>query len=109
MKLKDLHQALVTYTTDIFSTAWAGNGKVVGCSRGDSRLAFSTDSSEFGEGWTALHYACYQGHMEVVGRLLAGVGGGPKQSSLVNIATILASPHFSTLHKDNTLTSSNFS
>ena len=43
------------------------------------------DTSEFGEEWSALHYACYQGHMEVAAILLASVAGGPKQSALVNI------------------------
>ena len=68
MKLKKLaSKALVTYTTDIFTAAWTGNTEVVGLFiEADSRLAFSTDSSEFGEGWTALHYASYQGHLDIV-------------------------------------------
>ncbi len=91
MKLQKLAStALKTYSTDIFTAAWSGNSEVVGLFiEADSRLAFSTDSSEFGEGWSALHYACYQGHTDTAVKLLASVGGGPKQSSLVNIANDL--------------------
>ena len=80
----------MTYTTDIFSAAWAGNSEVVGLFlEADSRLAFSTDSSEFGEAGLHCITLVIRATWTVVGRLLASVGGGPKQSSLVNITNDL--------------------
>ena len=91
MKLRNLaSKALVTYQTDIFTAAWEGQDDTVGLFvEADSRLVFSKDTSEFGDEWTALHYACYRGHMEVVAKLLGSVAGGPKQSALVNVTNRL--------------------
>ena len=62
-----------------------------GCCRyvcgADGRLVFSKDTSEF-EGMSGLPYTmlAIKRHRDIVESLLASVAGGPKQSTLVNIA-----------------------
>jgi hypothetical protein len=72
MKLRKLaSKALATFYTDIFTAAWNGDAALVSqFLQGDARLALATDVSEFGDGWTALHYAAYQGHVDIVEKLL---------------------------------------
>lgn len=36
----------------------------------ERRLVNATDESDYGCGWTALHYACYQGNKEIVNKLI---------------------------------------
>lgn len=65
-------KAAQVFSTDIFAAAWSGDADLVKAFLlGESRLAQAADTTEHGEGWTALHYACYQGHVEVVLALLA--------------------------------------
>jgi len=64
-------RAAQVFSTDIFAAAWNGDLDLVKAFLlGESRLANASDSTEYGEGWTALHYACYQGHVAVVQALL---------------------------------------
>jgi len=72
LKLRKLaSKAMATFYTDIFTAAWNGNIDLVSTFLdGDRRQALAQDVSEFGDGWTALHYAAYQGHLEIVKKLL---------------------------------------
>lgn len=65
-------KAAQVFSTDIFAAAWSGDAELVKAFLvGEPRLAQASDTTEHGEGWTALHYACYQGHSAVVQALLA--------------------------------------
>lgn len=74
LKMRKLAQkASQVFSTDIFVASWNGEIELVKAFLiGEPRLALAADTSEYGEGWTALHYACYQGHVQVVEALLAG-------------------------------------
>jgi Ca2+-binding EF-hand superfamily protein len=64
-------KAAQVFSTDIFAAAWAGDLDLVKAFlTGEPRLAQAADASEHGEGWTALHYAAYRGHAEMVDALL---------------------------------------
>lgn len=66
-------KAAQVFSTDIFVACWNGDIELVKAFLvGEPRLALAADSSEHGEGWTALHYACYQGHALIVETLLEG-------------------------------------
>lgn len=72
LKMRKLaRRAAQVFSTDIFAAAWNGDLDLVKAFLlGESRLSNASDSTEYGEGWTALHYACYQGHVAVVQALL---------------------------------------
>jgi Ca2+-binding EF-hand superfamily protein len=64
-------KAAQVFSTDIFAAVWAGDLDLTKAFLvGEPRLAQASDSSEYGEGWTALHYAAYQGHELLVQLLL---------------------------------------
>jgi Ca2+-binding EF-hand superfamily protein len=71
-KMKKLaSKASQLYHSDLFSAVWKGDEELVKqFLENERRLVQSTDESEYGEGWTALHYACYQGHENLVSLLL---------------------------------------
>ena len=72
LKMRKLaSKAAQVFATDIFTAAWNGDVDLVkSFLDGERRLAQAADSSEYGEGWGALHYACYEGHSNVVSLLL---------------------------------------
>ena len=72
LKMRKLAQkASQVFSTDIFTAAWNGDLDLTNAFlQGEPRLAHACDSSEYGQGWSALHYACYQGHEELVRALL---------------------------------------
>jgi hypothetical protein len=60
--------------TDVFAGAWKGSlSEVREFVRVDRELASAADESVFGEKNTALHYAAYQGHVDVI-EFLVGAG-----------------------------------
>jgi hypothetical protein len=60
--------------TDVFAGAWKGSlFEVREFVRVDRELASAVDESAFGDKNTALHYAAYQGHVEVI-EFLVGAG-----------------------------------
>lgn len=62
---------LLTRHADIFSASWKGDAAAVKVwLAADSALARATDDSEWGEGYCALHYAAYEGHVNVCEVLL---------------------------------------
>jgi Ca2+-binding EF-hand superfamily protein len=64
-------KAAQVFSTDIFTAAWNGDADLVRAFLdGESRLSNASDTTEYGDGWTALHYACFQGHEDVVRLLL---------------------------------------
>ena len=64
-------KAAQIFNSDIFIAAWEGDLELLNAFlMSESRLAQAADSSEYGEGWTALHYAAYQGHQDAVSALL---------------------------------------
>jgi calmodulin len=73
MKLKKLaRKAAQTFFTDIFTAVWKNDVDMVTTFvESDPRVAVAVDTNDYGDGWTPLHYACYQGHGEIVDILLA--------------------------------------
>ena len=73
MKLKKLaRKAAQTFFTDIFTAVWKNDLDMVKTFvEADPRVATATDTNEYGDGWTPLHYACYQGLGDIVDALLA--------------------------------------
>mmetsp|Transcript_2686 Transcript_2686/g.4038 ORF Transcript_2686/g.4038 Transcript_2686/m.4038 type:complete len:455 (+) Transcript_2686:56-1420(+) len=71
-KLKRLaNKAAQMFHTDIHTAAWKGDRNLVAMFLdSESRLLNSPDTSEYGNGWTPLHYACYRGHKGIVEELL---------------------------------------
>ena len=63
LKLKKLaRKAAQLFFTDIFTAVWKNDLSLVKTFlEADSRMANATDTSEYGDGWMPLHYACYQG------------------------------------------------
>ena len=74
LKMKKLaSKAAQIFYTDIFTAAWKGDEELTkSLLVGVQSLALATDSSDFGDGLTALHYACYQGHTNIAEILLDG-------------------------------------
>jgi hypothetical protein len=72
MKLKKLaRKAAQLFFTDIFTAVWKNDvGLVKTFLESDPRMASACDTSECGDGWMPLHYACYQGFGEIVEALL---------------------------------------
>jgi ankyrin repeat protein len=59
------------FHTDIFSAAWNGDLDLVkSFIKGDRRFSDAVDGTEYGNGWRPLHYACYQGNLQIVQELL---------------------------------------
>jgi Ca2+-binding EF-hand superfamily protein len=72
LKLKKLaKKASRIFSTDIHTAAWQGDAKLVSAFlKSDARLSNASDSSEYGDNWTVLHYAAYRGHIKIVEELL---------------------------------------
>ncbi|KAJ1439143.1 ankyrin repeat-containing domain protein, partial [Ochromonadaceae sp. CCMP2298] len=65
-------KAAQVFSTDIFTATWNGEASLVKAFiEGESSLARAWDVSEYGNGWTPLHYASYRGHTEIVRILIA--------------------------------------
>ena len=73
LKLKALaKKSLQMFSTDIFKAVWNNDYDLVNAFlKADKRLAISRDQSDYGENWTPLHYASYQGFEEIVKELVA--------------------------------------
>jgi len=73
-KLKKIaNKAAKMFYTDVHKAAWEGDLALVRLfleAPGGGHLN-APDTSEYGNGWTPLHYACYQGHEQIVEELLA--------------------------------------
>ena len=101
MKLRKLaSKALITFQTDIFKATWNGDSDLVEqFLEGDPRLALAVDVSEFGDNWSALHYAAYQGHKKIVAQLLQAA---PSKDKLVNKQNALGfTPIFYAAQRDH--------
>ncbi|RYG64092.1 ankyrin repeat domain-containing protein, partial [archaeon] len=60
------------FHTDIHQASWQGDVQLVrSFLDAERRLVNSADETDYGEGWTPLHYAAYRGHLEVVQVLLS--------------------------------------
>lgn len=72
LKLRKLAaKAAQVFHTDIFNACWQGDEALVkSFLESEPRLAKAHDDSEYGESWTPLQYASYQGHASIVERLL---------------------------------------
>lgn len=72
LKLKKLaKKASRIFSTDIHTAAWQGDAKLVTAFlQSDARLSNASDSSEYGDNWTVLHYAAYKGYLPIVEELL---------------------------------------
>lgn len=72
IKLKRLaKKAAQMFSTDIFTAVWTHDTDLVReFLRSDSRLSLSSDDSEYGEGWTPLHYACYKGFDDILDEII---------------------------------------
>ena len=72
IKLKKLaNKAARMFYTDIHTASWKGDLDLLKMFLdAEPALKDSEDSSEFGENWTPLHYACYQGHEDIVSELI---------------------------------------
>lgn len=72
LKLRKLAaKAAQIFYTDIFTAIWNNNITLVkSFLESEPRLANASDESEYGEGWTPLHYAAYQGNEALVQLLL---------------------------------------
>lgn len=71
-KLKRIaNKAAKMFYTDIHKAVWEGDLNLVKLflEAGGAHLN-SPDTSEYGNGWTPLHYACYKGHEDIVSILL---------------------------------------
>jgi Ca2+-binding EF-hand superfamily protein/ankyrin repeat protein len=68
LKLKKLAmKANQVFSTDIFTAGWNGDQELIqNFLEGEKRLLLSSDESEWGEGWTLLHYCCYKGHYDLI-------------------------------------------
>jgi hypothetical protein len=73
-KLKKLaNKAAQMFYTDVHKAAWDGDLNLMKLfldAPGDVHLN-SQDTTEYGNGWTPLHYACYKGHDHIVNELLS--------------------------------------
>jgi len=83
LKLRKLaSKAQQLFSTDIFTAAWQGDLELVKLFIStEPRNALSQDPTEFGDGWTPLHYACYRGHVDLVKVLIDSTDN---KQSLVN-------------------------
>lgn len=72
MKLRQLaSKAQQLFSTDVFTAAWQGDLELIKLFiEAEPRNSFAQDTTEFGDGWTPLHYAAYRGHVEIVSLLL---------------------------------------
>lgn len=77
LKLKKLAtRASQIFFTDIFSATWKNDLDLVKIFlKSDRRMSVACDESEYGDGWTALHYASYQGYIDIVHELLKSGAG----------------------------------
>jgi Ca2+-binding EF-hand superfamily protein/ankyrin repeat protein len=77
IKLKKLAaKANQIFSTDIFTACWQGDLLLVkNLVEMEKRLMLSSDESEFGDGWTALHYISYRGHIGILEMLLGEFKG----------------------------------
>ena len=68
MKLRKLaRKAAQIFYTDIFTAVWNNDIDMVKTFlESDRRIGSACDDSEYGEGWTALHYASYKGYISIV-------------------------------------------
>jgi len=82
MKLRKLaNKANQMYFTDVFTATWGGDVDLVKVFLdSDPRIGSASDVSEFGDGFTPLHYACYRGHSAIVEALL-GAGVAPNKTT----------------------------
>ena len=73
-KLKKLaNKAAQMFYTDVHKATWDGDFNLVMLfldAPGDVHLN-SPDTTEYGNGWCPLHYACYKGHEKIVNELLS--------------------------------------
>ena len=79
LKLRKLaRKAAQLFYTDIFTAVWNNDIPLVKLFlESDRRMGSSSDMSEYGEGWTPLHYASYRGHLSIVKELIdKSLGGG---------------------------------
>ena len=83
LKLRKLaNKAQELFSTDIFTAVWNGDAELVKLFvDGDARMTGACDVSEFGDGWTPLHYASYRGATQIVQCLL---DAAPAKAALVN-------------------------
>eukprot|EP01039_Chlorochromonas_danica_P011273 gene11273-12573_t len=72
LKLRKLAaKAMRQFQSDIFRACWQGEVDLVRAFlASEPRLAQATDESEYGESWSALQYASYRGHLDIVKALL---------------------------------------
>lgn len=65
-------KASVIFSTDIFTAAWNGDMELMAAFlKADRRMRDASDLSQYGNGWCPLHYAAYQGHVQIVAELLS--------------------------------------
>ena len=78
LKLRKLaRKAAQLFYTDIFTAVWNNDLSLVKLFlESDRRMGSSSDMSEYGEGWTPLHYASYRGHLSIVKELTEMKTGG---------------------------------
>jgi len=84
LKLKKLaSKARAIFHTDIHTAVWLNDISLVRLFlESERRLAKSADPEEHSEGFTPLHYACYNGNMELVDMLLDAAGS--KAANITN-------------------------
>ena len=84
LKLRKLAtKAQALFSTDIFTAAWQGDLELLKLFiSSEPRNALAQDPTEFGDGWTPLHYAAYRGHVEIVQALVDAAD--KNKSALVN-------------------------
>lgn len=73
-KLKKLaNKAAQMFYTDVHNAVWDGDMNLVMLflDAPDGAHLNSPDTTEYGNGWTPLHYACYRGHEKIVTELIS--------------------------------------
>ena len=72
MKLRKLaRKAAQLFFTDIFTAVWNDDLNLVKTFlESDRRIGNASDVSEYGDGWTPLHYASYKGHLSIAEELI---------------------------------------
>ena len=87
LKLRKLaSKAQQLFSTDIFTAAWQGDLELVKLFiQSEPRSAQAQDASEFGDGWSPLHYCAYRGHIGLVRFLIESAGDNEKdRATMVN-------------------------
>ena len=86
LKLRKLaRKAAQLFYTDIFTAVWNNDLPLVKLFlESDRRMGSASDTSEYGEGWTPLHYASYRGHESIVRELIEGNTGSAVNVNAVN-------------------------